>query len=480
MLLKYVFALTASALCASAAGNAPQCNADNCLRAVQASAFPTRPGTADCSSYFRTTVTPATLTVTTTLSLTRSTGITLLTSTTTTATSLKTSTQTASSTTKTTAIVTETILSTSTIVQSTSETVTDVATVTSTSTVTVTVPGGAQNDKRSGFLNINPPLSVIQKRQQTARPTGIPTYASACSGSVRYSSACSCIGVRGTTITAATPTFIVTVSNTNFQTSTKLATSTFISQTTVTVVRTETTTLIVPTTFTTQTTLVIETSTTQTNVVTDSKTSTELTTTTTTTTAAAVPTIFRVRLLNPAGTFVGYIGNGYNAFGERGRTQDVQNALQIIPDLTAGSTTGTQRQLLTQNSAAYTDLIRLGFVNGFANNGHNMGPGTYNYAYGCGTISSPPGPSISGDNTFTRSTSISQTLEASVWNVNLNTLMLSPVWINDDGSAPTIYALLYQPTTDNGILVITGDKTAFRNQFGSDDIELTFQLEAVV
>jgi hypothetical protein len=42
-------------------------------------------------------------------------------------------------------------------------------------------------------------------------PSHIPTYASACSGSARYSSACSCIGVTDVTTTAPTPTaFTVT------------------------------------------------------------------------------------------------------------------------------------------------------------------------------------------------------------------------------------------------------------------------------
>ncbi|KAE9370085.1 hypothetical protein N431DRAFT_484404 [Stipitochalara longipes BDJ] len=78
----------------AAAAATPACAADNCLRAVRASAFPTRLGTADCSSYFLTTVT-----------------------------------------------------------------------------------GGS-----------------------TVAPSAIPTYASACSGSARYSSACSCVGVTASTI----------------------------------------------------------------------------------------------------------------------------------------------------------------------------------------------------------------------------------------------------------------------------------------
>ncbi|RFU27980.1 hypothetical protein B7463_g8365, partial [Scytalidium lignicola] len=90
------------------------CNADNCLRAIRASAFPSVPGTADCSAYFVATATP------------------------------------------------------------------DVSTTTSTVVVTVS----------------------------------IPTYASACSGFDRYSSACACIGVSGTTTTLPTPVFTATVTST--------------------------------------------------------------------------------------------------------------------------------------------------------------------------------------------------------------------------------------------------------------------------
>ena len=56
--------------------------------------------------------------------------------------------------------------------------------------------------------------AVKAKRQVTVEPSSIPTYASACSGSVRYSSACSCIGVTATTITVATPSTTKTVSTT--------------------------------------------------------------------------------------------------------------------------------------------------------------------------------------------------------------------------------------------------------------------------
>ena len=51
-------------------------------------------------------------------------------------------------------------------------------------------------------------------------PTAVPSYASACSGTVRYSSACACIGVTGstTTVTPAATVSTVTVSVTSIPT----------------------------------------------------------------------------------------------------------------------------------------------------------------------------------------------------------------------------------------------------------------------
>jgi hypothetical protein len=46
----------------------------------------------------------------------------------------------------------------------------------------------------------------LAPRQVTIAPSRVPTYASACSGTVRYSSVCSCIGVTYSTITVAAPT----------------------------------------------------------------------------------------------------------------------------------------------------------------------------------------------------------------------------------------------------------------------------------
>ncbi|KAK6527523.1 hypothetical protein TWF694_004506 [Orbilia ellipsospora] len=126
-----------------------KCEADNCLRAIRASAFPTRPGTADCSSYFRAIVTPTTVTISQTV---------------------------------TTITVTQTV-----------STFTVLPTTTAPTTIT----------------------AFKRKRQATGIPTSIPAYASPCSGSSRYESACSCIGLTRNTITLSTPTTTVSVTVTS-------------------------------------------------------------------------------------------------------------------------------------------------------------------------------------------------------------------------------------------------------------------------
>jgi hypothetical protein len=76
------------------------------------------------------------------------------------------------------------------------------------------------------------------------RDNAIPTYASACSGAVRYSSACSCIGVTaagsattvtigGSTLTSTTTTTVVSNIKTVSATTTTTQTSSFFSTTTV-------------------------------------------------------------------------------------------------------------------------------------------------------------------------------------------------------------------------------------------------------
>ncbi|MCJ1383135.1 hypothetical protein MMC17_006248 [Xylographa soralifera] len=196
------------------------CNEDNCLRAVQGSAFPTRHGSADCASYFLTTVTPATSTQTVTVTTSPTTTVTATITNTGTVTDVATITDTAT--------ITDvaTITDTATAV----DTITDIITVPVTETITAGVPAPPlptipAKAKRALNGDLRGHSVTLAPRQMTVAPSSIPSYASACSGSARYSSACSCIGVTKSTTTAPTPVTTKTVTATAVQTNVVTQTS---------------------------------------------------------------------------------------------------------------------------------------------------------------------------------------------------------------------------------------------------------------
>lgn len=88
----------------------------------------------------------------------------------------------------------------------------------------------------------------------TIIPSSIPAFASACSGSVRFSSACSCAGVTGSTITLPSPSTTITIpytltaSTVTSTTTTALATITDSTATLFSTASTETDTITVSTT----------------------------------------------------------------------------------------------------------------------------------------------------------------------------------------------------------------------------------------
>ncbi|KAK0385532.1 hypothetical protein NLU13_6712 [Sarocladium strictum] len=187
-----------------------------------------KPCKAECKSFLRITVTPSTSTVTRTISTTITTNS--LVPATAHGTSLVTITQTES--------VVETIPVDVTATE------TDLETATVTQDVTVTVTGTLPDNgpfKRAVHTPVDNPFACMKLNDKravaaggpvTVRPTKIPQRANSCKSSAAFSSACSCIGVTATTITAPRPTTTKTVMKT--LTHVKPSTST---------VRTEVTTL---------------------------------------------------------------------------------------------------------------------------------------------------------------------------------------------------------------------------------------------
>ncbi|MCJ1387154.1 hypothetical protein MMC17_010287 [Xylographa soralifera] len=241
---------------------ATTCSADNCARAVTGTANGLAAQSShkqDCSSFFDVTVTPGTVTYTHTATITPTTV-----------------TQTVIGT-----IVTQTVVA-ATLSEATTDatvfpttTITDVDTVTVstavlTTTVATIVVEGASPAKlklRDGFEQRIAPRAV------TVSPSSVPTYASACSGTARYSSACSCFGVTHSTTTASTPSTTITVTATVIATATSIVTSTTILDITSTVIASITLTDLI----------------TATAVVTDAVTATSIDAVTATTTSVPLP-----------------------------------------------------------------------------------------------------------------------------------------------------------------------------------------------
>ena len=67
------------------------------------------------------------------------------------------------------------------------------------------VPEIAEREDYPSFFPTPAAEGAIAVRQVTQLPQDVPIYASACSGAVRYSSACSCAGINATTTYAPTP-----------------------------------------------------------------------------------------------------------------------------------------------------------------------------------------------------------------------------------------------------------------------------------
>ena len=145
---------------------ATACKQDDCARAVNGSrnGLDFHSAKENCSSFLKVTVHPATITSTVTTTI-----------------YLFTATQTSTSTTV------ERTTTVYTLIETNFSTITTVTETDFTTVGTITV----QLQKRA----VTPASSA-----ETVQPTSVPAHASPCSGTVRYSSACYCLGITKTTV----------------------------------------------------------------------------------------------------------------------------------------------------------------------------------------------------------------------------------------------------------------------------------------
>ena len=98
---------------------------------------------------------------------------------------------------------------------------------------------------------------------------------------------------------------------------------------------------------------------------------------------------------------------------------------------------------------------------GFGSTSADLGANSFNYAVlGGATLTAPGATPALQDNTFTDINGTPSEVEASIWS-NGTASPLAAHWVNTDGSLPGTSTLIA-----DGLLVLTGDATAFTDQYG--------------
>lgn len=83
-----------------------------------------------------------------------------------------------------------------------------------------------------------------------------------------------------------------------------------------------------------------------------------------------------------------------------------------------------------------------GGMTGFSSSSYSIGPGSSNYNYlGNTAHTEPDATPAPGDNTFTRATKLDEGIESAIWSFDVSSKVLTPQWINLDGSACSLLYL---------------------------------------
>lgn len=159
-------------------------------------------------------------------------------------------------------------------------------------------------------------------------------------------------------------------------------------------------------------------------------------------------------------TVLGFVSNVWNSFGEYGTTTTPANYL------TVSFTPGAEMNLTATNGPNAGYPLVAGVVGSGSSSG-DLGAGSANYAYLAGGTATAPGATPQNvPNSFNNATGIDENSESAIWTYGADNSLL-PQWVNTDGSKPATYVEYTQ-----GVLTITGDQTAFKNQFGGSDVAL--------
>lgn len=181
--------------------------------------------------------------------------------------------------------------------------------------------------------------------------------------------------------------------------------------------------------------------------------------------AACVPTGYIAVTDTSTHTSLGYLSNTFNTFGEYVITSNATDELTVTAPF--GS-----RVSITATNGSASDTPFVGGIKGYSSAGPSLGSTTAtsaNYAYLGGTAHTPAGSApVKAANSFTTANEIAESVESSIWTLGSHG-GLQPQWVNTNGSKPAT-----QLVSEDGILILTGDPTAFAATYGAaDPVRLT-------
>jgi hypothetical protein len=154
-------------------------------------------------------------------------------------------------------------------------------------------------------------------------------------------------------------------------------------------------------------------------------------------------------------TLVGYVSNVWNSFGEYVVTTTPSQYLTV-------TVAGTSEANVSAVNGPDPTYPLVGGIQGFSSSSPDLGSGSANYAYLGGVTATAAGATPQSDaNSFSAATGIAEDDESAIWSVGPDGVLI-PQWVNTDSSKPTTYLVLI-----TGILVLTGDLTAFQATFGA-------------
>ncbi|KAF7316236.1 hypothetical protein MIND_00142200 [Mycena indigotica] len=134
-------------------------------------------------------------------------------------------------------------------------------------------------------------------------------------------------------------------------------------------------------------------------------------------------------------------------------------ALNFQFSVTNFGPSGSQLDVTALNTPYVSNYPLFGGIVGPVSTSDDLGPGSYNYAFPQGVTHTSPGSTPQKvPNSYTGNPSC----ESAIWSFDNSTRLLTPQWINTDGSAPATYITNLPGYT----IVLTGDPVAFQNTFG--------------